>query len=377
MLSRRLPGRFVCLRCQLSLTSRGRTRPSPLRSFESSISIRDAPSRSYSDVPGKPTWQGRLPVEDEQQQESVWKGRLPDEDSQDKKDPWQGLFPDEQPRNSDAPARTGHRKPAWREPKERVLHDEAEDTQNAHEQGEEMQEKAVYRNIRVFSRGPAARRPPSAHRVVLDNKPQFYTAKGHVLKPTNRDLPIDILGKAGHVLVMRDAGPRRKKNLQQMAPDAPSDTDLPMNLAKIYESTQLDVPSSAEVLHNIHELQPTENVVPRPEFEAIKQTLYKGFTKAQLATYITKSSLVTKDKDTVQPRPWVLEKWPWAPELEGDGAADALLHGYVTKSTTPKEKLVVGLMRQCWGLGIQELQSQQGYLDVRVQDLQFDLLMRM
>jgi hypothetical protein len=212
--------------------------------------------------------------------------------------------------------------------------------------------------------------------VTLSTTPEFYTAKGRRLKPTNRDLPIGILGKPAHALVLRDAGPRKKK-LGQVAPEEPGSL---LNLAKIYESTEGDVPSSAEVLHNIHELRPAEPVLAQREFERLKETLLKGFTKAQLAAYIQKSSLAKKDKDESAAglRPWVLEQWPWAPEVGSDSAtSDALLQGYVSKSTPPKERLVIGLMRHCWGVGIQELQSRQGYLDVRVQDLQFDLLMRM
>lgn len=238
----------------------------------------------------------------------------------------------------------------------------------------------VYREIRVSSKGPAKfrRRAP----VTLNTGPEFYAAKGQRLKPTNRTLPIDILGKPGHALVLRDAGPRQKKKLEQMAPDEPAAADSLMNLAKIYESAQGEAPGSAEVRRNIHELRPSEPVLSRREFDALKKTLYKGFTKAQLAAYIQKSSLTEKEKDGttadhLSPA-WVLEKWPWRPEVDGSSAtSDALLQGYVSKSTTPKERLAVGLMRQCWGLGMQELQSQLGYLDIRAQDLQFDLLMRM
>ncbi|OIW30498.1 hypothetical protein CONLIGDRAFT_574312 [Coniochaeta ligniaria NRRL 30616] len=257
----------------------------------------------------------------------------------------------------------------------RARRNQAEDTQGTHEGGNRAEDGPLYRHIRVSSKGQSRSHPRAL--APLKTGPEFYTAKGQRLKPTNRSLPIDILGKPGHALVLRDAGPRRKKELEQMAPDKPSDSASPMSLAKIYASTQVDVPSSAEVLQNIHELQPAEPVLSRRKFEALKKTLYKGFTKTQLAAYIHRSSVMAKNKDKItQVRPWVLEKWPWTPEVDTYwGTADALLQGYVSKTTPPKERLATALMRQCWGLGIQELQSQQGYLDVKVQDLQFDLLM--
>jgi hypothetical protein len=372
----------VCLRCQLSLATRGRARPSLFRTSNSTFTVRNAPSRGYSDSPEKPRWTGQLPIDEPQDAEEPWQGieqhaqerteatqesALPPDppqrqDGAGTPDPWQGVF--EQA--------IGDRKSDWRD---RTRHDRTEDAPKTQQRTDEPEQDPVYRRIRVFSKAPAK----SRHRapVTLNTGPEVYTAKGQRLKPTNRSLPIDILGKPGHALVLRDTGPMRKKKLEQMAPDEPASL---LNLAKIYESTEVDVPSSAEVLHNIHELQPGETVLPRREFEALKKTLYKGFTKAQLAAYIQKSSLVDKDKNktTLELRPWILENWPWSPEMESDfGNSDALLQGYVSKSTTPKERLVIGLMRQCWGLGIQELQSQQGYLDVRMQDLQFDLLMRM
>lgn len=253
----------------------------------------------------------------------------------------------------------------------------AEDTPDTQEQTERPKEGSVYRHIRVSGKGPARSRPRASP--ALSTGPDFYTAKGQRLKPTNQSLPIDILGKPGHALVLREAGSRRRKKLEQMAPETLSDLASPINLATIYESTQADAPSSAEVLQNVHGLQPTEAVLPRREFEALKKTLSKGFTKAQLAAYIQKSSVAAEDKDgTAGLGPWAWEKWPWTPEVESDsGTTDPLLQGHVSRSTPPKERLAIALMRQCWGLGVRELQSQQGYLDVRVRDLQFDLLMRM
>lgn len=373
----------MCWTCRLSLASRSNIRDSPFRTPNSSFTVRHAPSRNYSKSLENPSWTGRPPIDGIKDSE---KPRL-------------GL--EEQPQDSAAPAPNGSHAPKhpreqnvevtpdpWQGVFEQAIDDRKSDTRHAprHNQTQGDQDNpqridkpekdSVYRQIRVSSKGPA--KPRRGTPVTLNTGPEFYTAKGQRLKPTNQTLPIDILGKPGHALVLRDAGPRKKKKLEQMAPDEPSGPDSLMNLAKIYESTQGDVPSSAEVLRNIDELRPSESVLPRREFDALKKTLYKGFTKAQLAAYIHKASSMETEKDNtiLELRPWVLEKWPWIPEADSAlGTSDALLQGYVSKSTTPKEKLAVGLMRQCWGLGMQELQSQLGYLDIRVQDLQFELLM--
>lgn len=383
MLSQRITGGFVCLRCQLSLASRSWIRPSPLRPYNTAVSIHDAPRRSYSDSPERPTWKGRLPIDEPQDDKDPWRGLeeqardgrspaskrgLPVDQAHDAaqtQDPWQGAF--EQ--------RTGaYQEKDWMR---QTRQNNAEDAPDTQEQAERPKEGSVYRHIRVSGKRPARSR--SRATPTLSTGPDFYTAKGQRLKPTNQSLPIDILGKPGHALVLRDAGPRRRKKPEQIAPETPSDSTSPINFATIYESIETDVPSSAEVLQNIHELQPTENILPRREFEALKKTLSKGFTKAQLAAYIQKSSVAAEDKDEMAGLgPWAWEKWPWTPEVESDsGTTDPLLQGYVSRSTAPKDRLAIALMRQCWGLGMQELQSQQGYLDVRVRDLQFDLLMRM
>jgi hypothetical protein len=60
---------------------------------------------------------------------------------------------------------------------------------------------------------------------------------------------------------------------------------------------------------------------------------------------------------------WILKQWPWVPEIEaGMRRTDPLLRSYVQESTTPKKRLAALLMRQCWGLSVQERQNQQGYL---------------
>ncbi|KAB5546865.1 mitochondrial inner-membrane-bound regulator-domain-containing protein [Coniochaeta sp. 2T2.1] len=380
MLSRRIPGGFVCLRCRLSLASRPRTRPILLRtSSNANVALRYAPSRNYSESAEKPVWTGRLPIEDDGPREDadLWRELDkqvidPNRNSQRPEDA--RSVAEQHPRETDAGEHedAGH-KGGWTGS---IRYETVEETRDARQSKDEVGEPSAYRQIRVHDNGKARKRQPS-HKT-LHVGPEFYSAKGQRLKPTNRELPIDILGQPGHALVMRDAGKKPRRQLEQMPEDEPADSDSAMNLVKIYESTQVDVPSSAEVLHNIHELKPSETVLTQREFEALKKTLYKGFTKTQLATYIHKTSLVEKDRDgtLLDLRPWVLEMWPWAPELKSEfETTDALLQGYVKKSTSPKERLVVSLMRQCWGLGIREIQSQQGYLDVRVQDLQFDLLM--
>jgi hypothetical protein len=318
----------VCLRCQLSLASPGRARPLPPQLFNNRTAIHNAPRRAYSDSadsskPEAPSFESYFePKKDDRQKDST------------------------QPTEPTEP------------------------TEPTPGKDQEFQVR------RVVQEG---RRNHLSPRMRADREP-IYQSKGQRLKPTEQNLPIDILGKPGHAIVMRDVGPRRKRLMQQLieASDPTLSSFDTAQLSQIYQSAeQLDPPSSDEVLRNIDELKPESSVIPRRDFETLQKKLSDGFTKTQLATYIARHAMEARKKDGKRgkTKPWVLEQWAWAPENQTPGTADALLTGYLSKSPSPKDRLVVGLMRRCWGLSAQELQSRQGHLDVKVKDLQFDLLM--
>ncbi|RKU45400.1 hypothetical protein DL546_004959 [Coniochaeta pulveracea] len=211
--------------------------------------------------------------------------------------------------------------------------------------------------------------------------------KGQRLKQTAQDLPIDILGKPGHAIVLRDVGPAKRRMLQQLIEEEKGkeqkSSNLDEQLSQICESAeQPNPPSSDEVLRNIDELKPARSVIPRRDFNVLKKKLSDGFTKSQLATYITTEAA----KDTVKRRtdrktgkgsrrPWIVEESAWTPENHLPGSLDALMTGYLSKNPSPKERLVVGLLRRCWNLSVEELQKTQGFLDVVLKETQFELLL--
>ncbi|KUI61286.1 hypothetical protein VP1G_08451 [Cytospora mali] len=85
------------------------------------------------------------------------------------------------------------------------------------------------------------------------------------------------------------------------------------------------------------------------------------------------SAVSLSDKPLVYP--WMVEQAHWCPEVAGAvEETEYPLRGYILKSMRPKQRLVVQLMRECWGVSAQELQDGNGRLDVRVRDLEFQLL---
>jgi hypothetical protein len=186
---------------------------------------------------------------------------------------------------------------------------------------------------------------------------------------------------------MRDVGPPKRRLLQQLLEEEREKEQRPSTLdeqlSQIYKSAeQVDPPSSAEVLRNIDELRPGRSVISRRDFDVLKKKLSSGFTKSQLATYISteaaKDAVKQKrDKKTGKgnSRPWVMEESAWVPANHIPGSLDALMKGYLSKNPSPKERLVVGLLRRCWDLSVEELQKTQGFLDVILKETQFDLLL--
>ncbi|KJR89724.1 uncharacterized protein SPSK_05964 [Sporothrix schenckii 1099-18] len=143
-------------------------------------------------------------------------------------------------------------------------------------------------------------------------------------------------------------------------------------------------PTETEVFSYIDELRPAdETILSESAFSKSARELAEGFTVAQLLAYIRKYR-----KPTTQPTvyPWEVRRRPWVPDVYGDEAvvdskikaigpgSSLLLKGYIQTSMTNKERVVVQLMRECWGVSKREVMEAPGRLDVTVQELEFALL---
>ncbi|CAK7218958.1 hypothetical protein SBRCBS47491_003682 [Sporothrix bragantina] len=139
-----------------------------------------------------------------------------------------------------------------------------------------------------------------------------------------------------------------------------------------------------EVFSYIDEMRPSdEPILPEAAFNKAARDLAESFTVAQLHAYIRKHR-----KPTTQPTvyPWEVKRKPWVPDAYGDDVGESskvkvigpgsglLLKGYIQSGMTNKERVVVQLMRECWGVSMWEVMESPGQLDVTVREVEFALL---
>ncbi|KAK4175687.1 rmp1 protein, partial [Triangularia setosa] len=214
---------------------------------------------------------------------------------------------------------------------------------------------------------------PSTHFI---EESKTWKSKGQRVEAARENLGLDMLGKPAAAIVLR------KK------PFRPFET-LPMEDVELGQTSAVlqrllnggdNSLTSEQILLNIHELQPVEErVLGEAEFVALRDTLIQGFTVAQLNAYIETWNSVRQFKDPEDFKktspPWVLEIRPWFPVVENPPPGlDPKLVGYIAPGASPKEKLVMRLMRMCWGLSCRSVHEEQGYLDVKLRKAEFDLL---
>ncbi|KAK8024018.1 hypothetical protein PG993_012084 [Apiospora rasikravindrae] len=264
------------------------------------------------------------------------------------------------------------------------------------------------------------------------NISKIHLSRNRLLTEASENLGTDMLGKPAYAIVMKDQGLYRQRKRSAEAIDTGTGTVQE-------ESSQLEIQSllehqdepatPEEVRANIDGLCPeSETYLPEKEFRRIQYELTEGFLKSQLVDYIdsfkaalkeatraeeeTKEvsenehdeaeleSQVTEVQDhtgsgeaspqgevdssaPVTTYPWIREISPWVRLNSEEVAAGGLpedtdqhLHGYVSEAASPKEKLAVRIMRECWGLHIEELMGGLGQVEVAVRKLEFTMLTR-
>jgi hypothetical protein len=220
------------------------------------------------------------------------------------------------------------------------------------------------------------RRPPPS----FPAPKRTYKSRGHVVSPEQEGLSVNMLGKPGSAIVLREQRafehrPRFPQIRDQYS--AASNIDFSNILPEQSPPTDDD-----EILLNIHELKPVNtHVLPDNAFSGLRNTLTNGFTVAQLARYVkeyeTVRQLTGEPERITETPPWVLELQSWAPIVATSaGDIEPHLRGYITKSMTPKKRLATRLIRECWDVSNQKVLDKDGYLSIRLRDVEFELLTR-
>lgn len=230
--------------------------------------------------------------------------------------------------------------------------------------------------------GPTAPRP-------LPKPKRTYKANGQLLAAEEEDLQIGILGEPAHAIVLRDQGPLKKRPTREIVadPDAPSEggPQFSKNLAELLENESID-PTLDEALRNIHSLRMSNGeVLLDSVFKQLQTSLVEGFKKDQLEAYVSRYRSTVQSRRRELDPPWVLENTGWVPVSEGreeehenrkDAAHNSAMQGYLVPGMRPKERLAVRLLRECWGLSSWDVANRQGYLNVKLRETEFALLLR-
>lgn len=194
-----------------------------------------------------------------------------------------------------------------------------------------------------------------------------------------RQLPVETLGQDASVIVLRERGPWKRRELKQ--DERPVETGL-----NIEDYIDQEAGLSMDVImENIDELRPGHRILPAREFKDVFDILMHGFTALHLETYVERhrQRLAEGDEtpflgvipDELLSKPWIVSQSRWTPEVKG-AVADVPhpLKGYILKTMPPKQRLAMKLMRECWGMSVQELLQGQGLLDIEMRELEFRLL---
>ncbi|KAK3393124.1 mitochondrial inner-membrane-bound regulator-domain-containing protein [Podospora didyma] len=200
------------------------------------------------------------------------------------------------------------------------------------------------------------------------NRP--YESHGRRVFPKHEELDIAIMGRPGAAIIMQSSGQWGRGKPEMKSKES---NESRLDLFELVEKESIE-PSASDVLVNIHELKPDGlDVLSEQAFNALKDTLVDGFTKAQLASYIHQSQAAKqfkKGEDLSSDPPWVLERYAWVPAAEPVQKGSSPL-----APKSPKARLVAKLMQDCWGVYSEESVKQQGHLDLKLRDIEFGLLL--
>jgi Mitochondrial inner-membrane-bound regulator len=208
---------------------------------------------------------------------------------------------------------------------------------------------------------------------------RLYGVRGHQKREKAVGLDINSLGTPSEVIVLRDAAVRQ-------IPSKMEDVETPERVDIL---AQLDAErgliSQAEVEKNIEELMPKGDAkgVSWAELRGIQEQLVSGFTVTQLVKYIDSfkarsDTAKSRDEDQHKAGPLgpIRRKTAWMAGISETGGyfEENSLRGYGSEAFTPKQRLVLQLLRQCWGIEVQEVTESIGEIELELEQTELELL---
>ncbi|KAK0733696.1 mitochondrial inner-membrane-bound regulator-domain-containing protein [Lasiosphaeria miniovina] len=223
-----------------------------------------------------------------------------------------------------------------------------------------------------------------------DVERRTYMTRGMRVKPMNETLDIGIMGEPGTSLVLREHGKwleygaaREPEYQYRGVPGISDDGDDTGKLAEILTQAlekENDNLTLGDVIRNLNELRPSETqILSKNNIEALEYSITTCFTKIQLAAYLQHYEKVQRLNDEsrlLNGSPWVLERRLWTPKAAQENTGNGKTgQDSVPTSMSSKKKLAHWIVHYCWRVYTQETVEGLGYLELKLRDIEFGLLL--
>ncbi len=224
------------------------------------------------------------------------------------------------------------------------------------------------------------RRPLEKHRLTESPLGRLHGFRGHKLREQRFELDVDTLGNKSEVIVLRDAGVRFNPRPEMEEFEKVEKVDI---LAQL--DAERGLVGQDEVERNIEELTPKQSarLVSWEELQSIQQQLVTGFTMSQLLRYresieAREKLAMARDEEHTQEKALsaVVRKTEWMPGTSDSGEVfeERPLRGYRSEAYTPKQRLVLLLLRQHWRLEARDVTESTGEIELELRSTELELL---
>jgi hypothetical protein len=247
------------------------------------------------------------------------------------------------------------------------------------------QERGKLANGRRVS-GTRTNRPLKAYRPLVKSAVsehplgRLYGFRGHRLRENAADLNVDSLGSPAEIIVLRETGFHFKPSPEIEQLEVAEKVDI---LASV--GSKRELLEQADVEKNIEEFKPKTKTITWDELQSIQRQLAAGFTTMQITKYIEafrRRQKAEKEKDGLESRNHlssaILRQTSWVPGISetSEEFDDSVLRGYRSEALTPKLKLALLMLRQCWQLEAQDVIESIGEVELELRNEELELLIR-
>lgn len=201
--------------------------------------------------------------------------------------------------------------------------------------------------------------------IILDTTPKTRPFNHELL--THQYLGVAALGQPVEALVLKDPNrmKRTKKTLPVYEPEA-ADASVELKWSDYVEPAGEEKDPALEAWDNLDEMKPVDSkTISVHEYHKLVDSLVEGFTRGQLASYITMKHAQELEAEAGGPAKhgWVVKQTPWTPAHEID-----------LQDTKPKYLLSAAIIDKVWKLEVREQVASLGRTLLWVTPITFKLL---